>query len=175
MVKPFPVHWGGPPHQRAGLTVKTVKGLGESPPLLTLVGWGALQYWSTEPSSVLSLRGVLPQWLLDEADVPGMAIRVKDGRAVPTGVFDVANAWLDAHVSYSWPGPIISCWLAQSRSVVFAAVWLAHHHQTGLTRVFEHLYAQYSAMAPHIELVRSAYRWAGEEIPEEVAKAHSEV
>lgn len=94
-----------------------------------------------------------------------MAIDVDDGQPVPHGAFEAAVAWLDAHQEFSPPGPFVCCWLGQSRSVVFASVWLARRHKAHLTEAFEYVCKHRPGAAPNAVLVRSAYEWMGFKVP----------
>lgn len=176
MALPFPVNMGevvhGDPHNLHYPTA-IIPGMSRLLPVtLTIASWYAACAIVADHKPVpalLSLRGVLPR--VGTEPVPMMALRVNDGAPVPEGCFDAAIAWLDAHAHFTGAegsAPVIACWLGQSRSVVFASAWIAHRNKVSLAEAFAHVCYHRGNAYPHVELVRSAYMWRGEKIPEEL-------
>lgn len=162
---PFPVHFGPPPHRESHDGMWTIPGMGLAPPTLTIATWYTVTRLGANLPPLLSLRGLLPGYI-GTTPAPMMALEVDDGYPVPKGAFDAAVAWLDAHRAYTSPGPVVACWLGQSRSVVFASVWLARRHKVHLTEAFQHVCEHHPGAAPNAVLVRSAYEWMGFKVPQ---------
>lgn len=167
---PYPVNidgvvHGDPRDHRAA----TITKMGESNACVTIASWaGAHDLMHTTDRPLLSLRGLLPE-CYSIAHRPMMALDVEDGHPVARGCFDAAVAWLSAHSTEDLTNaPVVCCWLGQSRSVVFTAVWYAYDTGWPFADVLACICGLKADAYPHVALVRSAYEWLGEDVPPEL-------
>jgi len=125
--------------------------------------------------TVVSLRGKLPYWVRGAADiVPGLAVQVWDGWAPPPLAFSTVCHWTSTLMeSDSDRAPLFCCWLGRSRSVTFAAVWLATWLGKPLEWVLEQIAEQYEDAEPHIALLKGAFSFLGEDMPTWIKGRHS--
>lgn len=173
MALSYPVNFGerirsGPPASEAWCIPSMSQ---PAPAVVLIANWpmaSEIVYPHDNRQPLLSLRGLLPDYIGTEPRAM-LALEVHDGHPVPHGCFDAAVAWLDAHKAYDPQGaPIVTCWLGQSRSVVFTAAWVAHYNKVSLGEALTHVCSHRDGAYPHVELIRSAYAWRGERLPDEL-------